>query len=118
MTETSGVSVLVTALSSFLFAVLGVDYYAMLWATIGAVTTLLWSSPTRKIEGAITMLVSALIGAALGSFVNDQVLHSRSFLLVTSLVGGAGAQPLVKSLVSGAVTWLDRKAGNPPKEKS
>lgn len=118
MTETSGVAALIAAISSFLLAMFGVDYYALLWASIGAATTLLYSKPSRKARAGIaTTVLSGLIGAALGSLMNEHVVTTRSFLLVASLVGGAGAQPLVAALVQRAVLWINRSAGNPVEPK-
>jgi hypothetical protein len=113
MTETSGVAVLIAAISSFLLAAFGVDYYALLWASLGAATTLLYSKPTKKARaGIMTTVISAFAGAALGSLANEHLITTRSFLLVASLVGGAGAQPLVNALVLRAVSWIGKSAGN------
>lgn len=117
MTETTGVAVLIAALSSFLMAMFGVDYYALLWASLGSVTTLLYAVPTKKAKGVLSTIISALAGAALGSALNEHMITTRSFLLVTSLVCGAGAQPLVNALVNLLVTWINKRAGNPVEPK-
>lgn len=112
-TTTSALSVAMANLSIATMAVLGVNHLALLWAAVGAITVLLYSEPTHKGKAAMATLLSTLLGAAIGTAVADHLGGAPSVLLVASIVGASGPQPLISAALNSIVTQINRTAGKP-----
>lgn len=98
--QTTAVDAFVVAANGTLLALLGVDYYAMLWAFVGA---LLVVTQTQKmgrgravVYVAVSTLVGAVLGSAAGSFLGAQ---SRAVNALLALLGGVGWQGIVALLL-------------------
>ena len=88
-------------------ALLGVEPVALLWSSIGAGAVLVFSKTRPGWHEMLTVLVSALIGAAGGHFLADFGFEgSRRALVFWSLVCGAGAKPLLSAAIEGAAKRL------------
>lgn len=111
MESTSGVAAGVALLSGTLLALLGVDYYALLWATIASLASLLYAPKTTKPRASMVTATSAFLGAALGTALAEHLGGSRSVLMVCSIVCATGARPLIVVLVDSAVAQIKKRAG-------
>lgn len=109
-TTTAGL--IVGAISMATLALLGVDYYSLLWALVGALLALYQSESMGKVRTVIFILLSTLIGAACGTgalaFVNSE---SRPLLILASLVAGYGAQIVVTALLNAGVKRIEKLGG-------
>lgn len=117
MSESTTVAVIVSSLSATLLALLGVDYYSLLWAIVGSVGALLYSAPTSKGRAVFSVCLSALMGAALGTAVAENLAGSRSVLIVASIVCSTGPQLLINALLSRLVSAINKGAPTEGQEK-
>lgn len=108
MSESTAVGLFVSTVSGMLLALLGVDYYSLLWAVVGSVGALLYSAPTSRSRAAFSVFISTLMGAALGTAVAEHVGGSRSVLIVMSIVCATGPQLLINALLSRIVKTINR----------
>lgn len=100
------------ALSAITLALLGVDYYALLWGLVGAMLAMGQAAPMTRGRAIVYVVLSALAGAALGhALANFIGSVSRSVLIVGSLVGGAGAQIIIAALIRAVVTRVEKTGG-------
>lgn len=109
MPAVSPVEAFVTQISSGLGILLGLNYYALVWAFFGALIPL---TKTRKIEGLRIIgyvLFSSFLGALLSTAAAD-FLHitTRSTISVMALLAGASWQTFVAILVLIAEGHLQR----------
>lgn len=113
MTEpTTTTAVLTVGLSTTTLALFGVEYFALLWAFIGALFALMQSQAMGRWRAVFFVAISTLIGAALGSgFVDVVQTTSRPILILAVLIGGAGAQTLIGSILKAAQTRIDGIGG-------
>lgn len=111
----TGIAASVAALSAALLAVLGVDYYSLLWATVGSMFSVLIGGKTSRLRAFLMMIISVLIGAALGTFAAELPLFggSRSALMVCSLACATAPRRLIVACVDMLVTRINKLAGNP-----
>lgn len=92
----------VAALNAGLLAVLGVDYYATIWAFVGSLLALTQMQRMSRPRAVIYVLLSTLIGAALaGGAVIFLGTEHRATTVVLGLLGGAGSQVFVTLLLQG-----------------
>lgn len=113
MTETSSLAVAVASVSAAVLALLGVDYYALLWGVIGAVISALWGESLGRTGAIVTVITSSFVGAGFGTAIAEQS-GSRSWLIVAALVCAAGARPIVATAVQVVVARLKKLAGADP----
>ena len=107
MSEQVGSAVASGMIAVFL-AMLGVEPVALLWSCIGAGAVLVFSKTRPGWHEMLTVMVSALIGAAGGHFLADVGFEgSRRALVFLSLVCGAGAKPLLSAAIEGAAKRLN-----------
>ncbi len=119
MSEPNSFSLAVTTLSAALLALLGVDYYALLWGIIGAIFSLSYLPPMGKRAAVATVVISSMIGAAFGTALAEKT-GSRSLLIVLALVAAAGAQPIMAAAVRALVRRVARLGGTdtPPDDRN
>lgn len=112
---TGGAAATIAAISATLLAILGVDYYSLLWASVAAGAHLLYSDKTNNVRAIFITLSSALIGAALGTAVAELPWMpgsgNRSLLISSSIVCATGARLLVVTLIDAMVSQIRKKAG-------
>lgn len=102
----------VAAISQFLLALFGVDYYAMLWAFVGSLFALSQVKKMSRGRALAYILLSTIAGAALGTvFVDWMETQRRAYLILGSLIGGAGAQLFISALVQGALNRIKTTLG-------
>lgn len=113
MTEpTIPTAVLAAGISTTTLALFGVEYFALLWAFIGALFALMQSQAMGRWKAVFFVAISTLIGAALGSgFVDLVQTTSRPILILSVLIGGAGAQVLIGALIKAAQTRIEKIGG-------
>ena len=96
-------------------AYLGVDYFALLGASAGVAWTTVRSRrtlPTARlmIQGFLQSYIGAVIGTVINFFAVKFISTSLPpVLIIASLVGGIGAQPILNSLVDFIVTKITRE---------
>lgn len=92
------------AISGATLALLGVDYYSLLWALVGAMLALGQSAAMTRGRAVVYVILSTLIGAALGSAAVVLAGQGhRALLILASVVAGAGAQLLVGAILQAAL---------------
>lgn len=92
----------VAVLNAGLLALLGVDYYATLWAFVGSLLAVTQQQKMTRVRAVVYVLLSTLIGAALaGGAVAFLGTQNRAITVVLGLLGGAGSQGLVALLLQG-----------------
>lgn len=115
MTEptTAGVHAISLMLSAFFMAVLGVDYYSLIWGMVGALVALFQTEqPMGRVRSVIYIALSTLCGAAIGSGVLSSISsESRALLILLSLVGGFGAQKIVTALLKAGIARIEKMGG-------
>lgn len=96
----SAIEAFVTQISGGLGALLGLNYYAIVWAFWGALIPL---TKTRRIAGLrvigyvlFSMLLGALLSTAAADFLH---ITTRSTISIMALIAGASWQSLVAILV-------------------
>ena len=108
MSESTTVAIFVSSLSAMLLALLGVDYYSLLWSLVGSVGALLYSAPTSRSRAVFSVCVSMLTGAALGTALAEHLGGSRSVLIVASVVCATGPQLLINALLTRIISTINR----------
>ena len=91
---------IIASISGVTLAVLGQDYYSLLYAFIGSAISLTWMSPMGRFKTVLVVILSTVAGAALGT---GAIGGSSPLLRGACLVGGAGALSLLAALVRAAV---------------
>lgn len=110
---TSGVHAVALTLSAVFMALLGVDYYSLLWGLFGALLALFQNVDRMgRVRSVIFIVLSTLAGAAVGSAVLTSIAsESRALLIVFSMVGGFGAQKIVTALLNAGISRIERMGG-------
>lgn len=115
MTEptTSTVTAIAASLSGITLALLGVEYHALLWAFVGAMLAMANSAGQTMGWAVGRVVLSTLVGAALGSGAIAALDASKpALLIVLSLLGGAGADQLVKRALDAIGKRIDGAGGS------
>ena len=109
---TTTVSVLAATASTISLALLGVDYYSLVWAMFGAMLAVYQSEKLGRVRAVAFVFLSTLIGAACGTAVLEWAAStSRPLLILASLVAGSGAQLLVKALLQASLRQIGKLGG-------
>lgn len=110
---TSAIHLIVTAISTATLALLGVDYYALLWGLIGALFASGQSERLGRTKAIFVVGLSTLIGAAIGNglVAFTETASPRPFIVLGSLVAGFGAQALLTTAVKALVVRIERVLG-------
>lgn len=109
---TSTAGVIVATVSATTLTLLGVGYYALIWAFVGSLLALYQTAPMGRIRTVVFIFLSTLIGAACGTaFPGYFGSESQPMLIISSLVAGAGAQLIVASLLNSFLTQINRFGG-------
>lgn len=99
--------------SAITLALLGVDYYSLIWGLVGALLALYQAEPMGRMRSMIFISLSTLVGAACGTGATELVASaSRPVLIVSSLVSGYGAQLIVTALLGAGVKRIDKLGGD------
>lgn len=112
-TSTAGVNALVLAISAATMALLGVDYYSLVWGMFGAQVALFQNQATMgRVRALVYVALSTLVGAAVGTG-TAAFLASKSqpLLILVSLVGGFGAQKIVTALLDAGLARVKKMGG-------
>lgn len=90
----------VSYISANLISLLGLNYYALVWAFIGALVALTQSNRMERVRAVIYVLLSTFIGALLGTAAGEWLAISKvSLVAVLSLLGGVGWQSMIASML-------------------
>lgn len=100
------------SVSSVTLALLGVEYYALVWGLVGASMAMGRASGMTWGRAVVYATLSTLVGAATGHGALA-ILDSRNqtVLILFSLIGGAGAQELVARAVAAVARRIDKAGG-------
>lgn len=99
-------------ISTITLALLGVDYYSLIWSMVGTLLALYQAERMGRLRSVIFVVLSTLIGAALGSGLMDfWGSSSRPVLIAVSLVSGFGAQLIVTALLRAGINRIERLGG-------
>lgn len=103
------------AISGATLALLGVDYYSLVWALVGAMVARSERASMGRVRAVIYIALSTLLGAALGSaaVVLAEQQH-RAVLILASIVCGAGAQMLISAVLQAALARIAALGGAAP----
>lgn len=100
------------AASGVTLALLGVDYYSLLWGMVGAFLALGSAGSMGRRRAIVYVVLSTIVGAAIGNAaVAFFQVSSRPLLIIGSLVGGAGAQLLVAAMLKAAIARIEKLGG-------
>ncbi len=113
MTEPTTVAAgAIATASTVTLAILGVDYYSLIWAMVGTLLALYQAERMGRVRSVIYVTLSTLVGAAVGtgtmSFFTSE---SRGMLIVVSCVSGFGAQVIVTALLKAGVHRIKKLGG-------
>lgn len=98
--------------STITMALLGVDYYSLIWGMVGALLALYQAEKMGRIRSVIFISLSTLVGAACGTGALDAIKsESKPLLIVFSLVAGFGAQVIVTALLRAGINRIDKLGG-------
>lgn len=97
---TTAVDGFVTAVSGAITALFGLNYYAMVWAFVGALVALTRSEKMTRMRAVFYVIFSTFIGALLGTAAADYTeIQNRSAIAVMALLGGTGWQGMIAILL-------------------
>lgn len=102
MTEPVSAGSIAAAVSAAVLSLLGVPWLALLWGTVGAVTAMVFTAPESRTGAMVSVVASALVGAALGHGFAELMQATNAMQIVASLVCGAGAKPLLTAAIERA----------------
>jgi hypothetical protein len=95
---------LAAALSATTLALLGVDYYSLLYGMVGAMSAAMAAQALPWVRMLILVALSTLVGAILGNAAVALLGSTNGFLLKAGcIVAGFGAQPLLAKIVCAAM---------------
>ena len=109
-TSTTAVAAYAAAASGITLAVLGVDYYSLVYGMVGAFLALGSAGDMGKGRAVAYVILSTIVGAALGTAaVEFFSVTSKAALFVGCVVGGAGSQTLVGAFIKAVVKRIDNE---------
>lgn len=95
-----GVDSVVSFISANLISLLGLNYYALIWAFVGALVALTQSERMERLRAVIYVALSTFIGALLGTAAGEWLAISKvSLIAVLSLVCGVGWQGMIAAML-------------------
>lgn len=108
----SGLATFVAGVSQTLLTLLGVDYYALMWAFIGSLGALTQAQTMTRSRAIAYVLLSTLVGAAFGSAAFAWLdAKPKILLLLCSTVGGFGWQLIMAALVQAVISRINTVGG-------
>lgn len=105
-------SALAATLSTISLALFGVDYYSMLGGFLGALLALPQAESMGRFKALLFVALSTLVGAVIGNvLVVLAGSTARPLLILGCIVGGAGAQLLVATVIKALTTRIEKLGG-------
>lgn len=106
----------ITTASALTLAVLGVDYYSLIWSLVGTFGALYWREQrVGSIRSVLYVALSTLVGAAIGTaLMAGAGSTSRPILILLSLVCGFGAQAILTALLEAGLERIKRRSDSLP----
>lgn len=110
---TSFITLAVGAISAVTLTLVGVDYYGIVWALLGALYNVYGrQSPDSKLKTTAFIILSTLIGAGLGMAAAAVIgVTVKIVASVCCLIGGYGIQQILESLKKATTSRIDRMGG-------
>ena len=109
---TTAAGTLASAASTVTLALLGVDYYSLIWGMVGALWALYQAEKMGRVRSVTFITLSTLVGAAIGNVALWAMAStSRPLLIVCSLVAGFGAQVIVQALLRAGLRRIESLGG-------
>lgn len=114
MTEpTTFAAVVVTAISAVTMSMLGIDYYGLVWALLGALYNVYnRQSADSKTRTTAFVVLSTIIGAGLGmAAASVLAITVKIVASVCCLIGGYAIQQILDSLKKAASARIEQSGG-------
>lgn len=100
------------SISGVTLALIGVEWYALLWSLIGALFVMGEAPSMGRARAVLYVVLTMLIGAALAhGLMAVAGLQNRAMLIGLSVVFGAGAQRVVSALIKAAEGRIGKIGG-------
>jgi hypothetical protein len=99
------------ALGTWALLLTGLPYLAIFWGGVGAFFALLKTKQQGRWAATASLVVATLIGAAFGAFLARRMGGEVEALFLLSLLGGAGAKPLVSAGIAALVNRTNKLGG-------
>lgn len=114
---TQTVAALAASLSGIALALLGVDYYSLLYGMVGAMFALYEAVPMGRWRAVLFVILSTVAGAALGEgLIGVLVIKSKSLIFVGCIVCGYGTQAILARLLRRGLARIDGEPAAKPDE--
>ena len=110
---TNFVAVAVTAVSAVTMSLLGIDYYGIVWALLGALYNVYnRQNADSKIRTTAFVLLSTIVGAGLG-LAAASLMHVTVQIVVSvcCAVGGYATQAILDALKKSTASRIDQAGG-------
>lgn len=102
---------LAASLTGAALALFGVSYYALLWGLFGALFGLVLTQAEGRWVAISSVIISALIGAALGEFFSEIIHGGQRGVIALSAICAAGAKPIVTTCISALQVRIEKAGG-------
>jgi len=99
-------------LSAAVLALLGVEYFALIWGIGGAVFSLTLTKPESRKSALVSVLTSALAGAALASMLAHLINGGKPALIAIAFITAAGAKPIVSRGITAVENLIAKLGGD------
>lgn len=98
-------------LSAAALALIGVDYYALVWAGAGAVVSMMLTPTEARGSMLLQLVGSTLAGAGAAGAIALHLGGGRPVLIAAALIVGAGAKVLMLAAIGAARRRIDALGG-------
>jgi hypothetical protein len=99
-------------LSAAVMALLGIEYFALVWGIGGAVFSLTLTRPESRKAAMVSVVTSALAGAALASLLAGMAGGGKPALIAIAFITAAGAKPIVSRGIAAVENLIARLGGD------
>ena len=98
--------------SGITMALLGVDYYSLIWAMFGAMFALYQTGSVGRVGSVVFVALSTLVGAAVaGGLMAMLDSKARPLMILFGLLGGFGSQAVVNAMLAALVARINKAGG-------
>ena len=110
--HTSSFAAAMAAISGYTVAALGVEWHALLWAFVGVMLANAPDASLSTVRATVYVALATLVGAAFGhGFIALLDSTKPALLILFSVIGGAGAKPLVFRAIEALGKRIDTLGG-------
>lgn len=98
-------------LSAAVFALLGVEYFAIVWGIGGAVFALTLTQQESRKAAIVSVVTSALAGAALAGLLASLAGGGKPAMIAIAFITAAGAKPIVSKAIESLELLISKLGG-------